>query len=80
VTYDVVVKLTDVNRSMPLYEDRVVVDDNQTYEKTINVKPSQIGTDVKMEFLLYAEVLWLPFAVPICGECCLTRMILQFFY
>ena len=55
VTYDVVVQLTNNNRSTTLYTDNVALDNNQTWEKTINLKPDQVGTNMTMEFLLYAD-------------------------
>ena len=55
VTYDLVVQLTNNNRSTTLYTDTVALDNNQTWEKTINLKPDRVGTNMTMEFLLYAD-------------------------
>lgn len=55
VTYDIVVQLTNSNRSTTLYTDKVALDNNQTWEKTINLKPDRVGTNMTMEFLLYAD-------------------------
>ncbi len=55
VTYDVVVQLTNSNRSTTLYTDKVARDNNQTWEKTINLKPDRVGTNMTMEFLLFAD-------------------------
>jgi len=55
VTYDIIVQLTNNNRSTTLYTDKVALDNNQTWEKTINLKPDRVGTNMTMEFLLYAD-------------------------
>jgi uncharacterized membrane protein len=55
VTYDIIVQLTNSNRSTILYTDKVALDNNQTWEKTINLKPDRVGTNMMMEFLLYAD-------------------------
>jgi uncharacterized membrane protein len=55
VTYDMVVNLNDSESVTKLYSDRMTLSDNQTLEKTIYVRPDRIGTNMKMEFLLYAD-------------------------
>ncbi|MGB8310720.1 MAG: DUF1616 domain-containing protein [Halobacteriota archaeon] len=55
VTYDIVVQLTTNNRSTTFYTGTVALDNNQTWEKTINLKPDRVGTNMTMEFLLYAD-------------------------
>jgi uncharacterized membrane protein len=54
MVYDLVVTLengTDVTR---LNSQQFTVLNNQTWEKTISVKPDQVGNNMEMEFLLYA--------------------------
>jgi len=55
VTYDLVVVLNDSNDIMPLYTDRLTLEDNQTWQKTINIQPGRVGTDMEVQFLLYAD-------------------------
>ena len=55
VTYDLVVQLSNKNHSTTLYTDSAVLDNNQTWEKTVNLKPDQVGTNMTMEFLLYTD-------------------------
>jgi uncharacterized membrane protein len=56
VSYDLVVKLNDTNsRVTDLYAEKILVSDNQTVEKTIMLKPDRVGTNMKLEFLLYAD-------------------------
>jgi len=55
VTYDLVVALNDTASVTSLYSERLVLGDNQTWEKAVDLKPDRAGTNMKMEFLLYAD-------------------------
>ncbi|WP_346430075.1 DUF1616 domain-containing protein [Methanocella conradii] len=55
VTYDLVVSLNDSVTVTRLYSERLALGDNQTWEKRIEVKPDRVGTNMKMEFLLYID-------------------------
>ena len=53
--YDLVVALNDSSGVSQLYTDRVVLANNQTLEKTVNLTPDRAGTNMKVEFLLYTD-------------------------
>jgi uncharacterized membrane protein len=53
--YDLVIALNDSNNLTQLYSDRMTLADNETWERPIPVKPDQAGTDMELEFLLYAN-------------------------
>jgi uncharacterized membrane protein len=55
VTYDLVVRLNDSVRATQLYSEQMTLADNQTLEKHINLTPDRSGTNMMMEFLLYAD-------------------------
>lgn len=55
VTYNLVVQLNDSVNVSTIYTDQLTVADNQTVEKPVNVKPDRAGTNMNMEFLLYAD-------------------------
>ncbi len=55
VTYDLVVALNDTASVTNLYSERLTLGDNQTWEKAVELKPDRAGTNMKMEFLLYAD-------------------------
>ncbi len=55
VTYDMVVELNDSVRTTQLYHEQLTLADNQTLEKSINLTPDRSGTNMMMEFLLYAD-------------------------
>ncbi|HTX44109.1 MAG TPA: DUF1616 domain-containing protein, partial [Methanocella sp.] len=55
VTYDLVVALNDTARVTGLHSEQVVLADNQTWEKPIDLVPDRPGTNMEMEFLLYAD-------------------------
>ncbi|AFD00166.1 putative membrane protein [Methanocella conradii HZ254] len=55
VTYDLLISLNDSVSVTNLYSERLALGDNQTWEKKIEVKPDHVGTNMKMEFLLYID-------------------------
>jgi uncharacterized membrane protein len=55
VTYDLIVSLNDSTTVSNIYSEQLTLGDNQTWEKNINLMPDRIGTNMKMEFLLYAD-------------------------
>lgn len=55
VTYDLVVSLNDNVTVTRLYEEQLTLANNQTWEKSISLQPDRVGTNMKMEFLLYAD-------------------------
>jgi uncharacterized membrane protein len=55
VTYDLLVALNDTANVTYLDSEQLTLADNQTWEKTISLKPDRAGTNMKMEFLLYAD-------------------------
>lgn len=61
VTYDLVVSLNDSVTVTRLYSERLALGDNQTWEKKIEVKPDRVGTNMKMEFLLYIDNMTAPY-------------------
>ena len=52
-TYDLVIRLNDTSNATTLYTAHFVLGDNETWQKSIPLKPDQIGQNMKMEFLLY---------------------------
>ncbi len=55
VTYNLVVALNDSAKVSNIYSEQLTLSDNQTWEKKIDVSPDRVGTNMKMEFLLYAD-------------------------
>lgn len=55
VTYDLVVVLNDSSTVTQIYSDRLTIADNQTWEKTVGLKPDRTGSKMKLEFQLYAD-------------------------
>src|SRR5208337_4219718 len=55
VTYDLVISLNNSGNVSQLHSEQLTLADNQTWEKTISLQPDQIGNDMEMEFLLYAD-------------------------
>lgn len=53
--YDLVVTLNDSNATGTIYRDKVTLANNETWEKTVQLKPDRIGKDMDMEFLLYVD-------------------------
>jgi uncharacterized membrane protein len=55
VTYDLVIALNDSASVTNLHSEQLTLGDNQTWEKPIDLRPDRAGTNMKMEFLLYAD-------------------------
>ena len=55
VAYDLVVALNDSNNITQMYTDHLTLSDNQTWEKTVPLQPDHTGTNMEVEFLLYAD-------------------------
>lgn len=55
VTYDLVLRLNDSVSMTTLHEEKVTVPDGHAWEKTIGLRPDRAGTDMRLEFLLYAD-------------------------
>ncbi len=55
VPYDLVISLNDSVRNNQLYAEHITVNDNQTWEKLINITPDRTGTNMELEFLLYTD-------------------------
>lgn len=55
VSYDLIVSLNDSVLDNTIYHENMTIADNQTWEKPINITPDRTGTNMEMEFLLYAD-------------------------
>jgi uncharacterized membrane protein len=55
VTYDLVVALNDSVTVSQLYSGQLMLEDNQTWEERLDLKPDRAGTNMKLEFLLFAD-------------------------
>lgn len=55
MTYDLVVALYDGTNASRMYEENLTLADGQTWEKKLPLTPDVAGTDMKLEFLLYAD-------------------------
>lgn len=55
VTYDMVVTLQDNNSTSSLITEHLVLEDNQTWEKTAMIKPDRTGDGMRLHFSLYAD-------------------------
>lgn len=55
VSYDLVISLNDSVLNKAIYSENMTIADNQTWEKRINVTPDRNGTNMELEFLLYAD-------------------------
>jgi uncharacterized membrane protein len=53
--YDLAVTLTDGTQSHRIHLDHLVLANNQTLEKVINLTPDRVGDNQNMRFLLYME-------------------------
>jgi uncharacterized membrane protein len=53
--YTLVVTLNDSVNQHTLYSEQLTLADNQTWEKTILLQPDMVGTNMKMDFLLYLD-------------------------
>jgi len=55
VDYDLVITLNNSINVTQLYSQQFTLGDNQSWEKTIGLQPDQLGNNMEMEFLLYAN-------------------------
>ncbi|HEY3274470.1 MAG TPA: DUF1616 domain-containing protein [Methanocella sp.] len=55
VTYDLVVALNDSNNITQLSSQRLELADNQTWQQTVPLVPDHTGTNMEIQFLLYAD-------------------------
>lgn len=55
VPYDLVISMNNSSTHQQIYTQNITVADNQTWEKLINLTPDRTGTNMEMEFLLYAN-------------------------
>jgi uncharacterized membrane protein len=55
VTYDLVIALNDSNQITQLSSQRLELADNQTWQQTVPLTPDRLGTDMEVQFLLYAD-------------------------
>ena len=55
MAYDIQVQLKDNNTTTLLSTEHVVLGDNQTWEKTAQIKPDRLGTRMKLDFILYVD-------------------------
>ncbi len=55
VTYDLVIAMNYTTSYHQIYTENITVANNQTWEKLINLTPDRTGTNMEMEFLLYAN-------------------------
>lgn len=55
VTYDLVVALNDSNNITQLSSQRLELADNQTWQQTVPLVPDHQGTNMEIQFLLYAD-------------------------
>jgi uncharacterized membrane protein len=55
VTYDLRVTLGDVANLTTLYAGNLTLVGEQRWEQKVNLTPDRIGTDMRMDFLLYAD-------------------------
>lgn len=53
MSYNVLVQLVDNAMTKTLYTDNMTLADNQTLERTAHITPDMIGTNMKLQFLLY---------------------------
>ncbi len=55
VTYDLVIALNDSNNITQLDSRQLELADNQTWRETVPLSPDHQGTDMEIQFLLYAD-------------------------
>jgi len=55
MTYDLVVTLNNSGNVSQLHSEQLSVANNQTWEKTLELQPDQVGNNMEMEFLLYDD-------------------------
>ncbi len=56
VTYDLVITLSDEANVSTLFSGPIALDHNQTWKKTIGLKPDLPGSNMKMEFKLFKDM------------------------
>ncbi|MGE5403256.1 MAG: DUF1616 domain-containing protein [Candidatus Doudnabacteria bacterium] len=54
-SYDLMVVLNNSTTASQLYFEQFMLDDNRTWEKSIEIKPDRIGNNMKLEFLLFKD-------------------------
>jgi uncharacterized membrane protein len=55
VTYDLVIAQNAGNGATQLFSDRLLLADNATWHRPIDLRPDQAGTNVEIQLLLYAD-------------------------
>lgn len=55
MTYDIVVRLEDNATASQLITEHLVLADNETWEKTAEIRPDRTGTRMKLDFSLYSD-------------------------
>jgi uncharacterized membrane protein len=55
VNYSLIIMLSDNSTRSQLYSEQVIVDNNQTWRRGLNIRPDRPGTGMKLDFLLYAD-------------------------
>jgi uncharacterized membrane protein len=55
VNYSLIIMLSDNSTRSQLYSEQVIVDNNQTWRRLLDIKPDRPGTGMKLDFLLYAD-------------------------
>jgi uncharacterized membrane protein len=54
-TYTLKVLLNDSAQSTVLYQETISINNGQTWQKNLTVKPDRIGTDMKLDFRLFID-------------------------
>ena len=52
-TYDLVIRLNGTSNATTLYTENFTLANGETFQKSVPLKPDQIGQNMKIEFLLY---------------------------
>jgi uncharacterized membrane protein len=55
VTYDLIIAQNDSNGATQLFSDRLMLADNATWQRPIDLRPDHAGTNVEIQLLLYAD-------------------------
>jgi uncharacterized membrane protein len=55
VVYDLAVLLNDSGNTSQLHAEKLLLQDNQTRERAINITPDRAGRNMTLDFLLYAD-------------------------
>lgn len=53
--YDLMIVLNNSTTASQLYSEQFILDDNQTWEKSIEITPDRVGNNMKLEFLLFKD-------------------------